>query len=395
MDNQNANNGGYPQDQDRGQKTSKKSTTLRSRFVLGRKRVENARTQSMVESPHDAAERELTARESYNNQIIKEQRAAARRNMGARIAIKVSLVIIVILIFIALIWLIVQIFINVDGRRSGDPCTKADGSFDNSCCGRSEYRDSIKCKDISGPAPSIEGYQCVNHDCRKMADIVKDEKIIIYDENYYIYNIKANSATMTAIDNSVNYISMSAFEWGKDKYYIILTPTSGQTGLFSIDDNRQVIPNKISKFYSDINHQVYADMTDVFGKYIIVRESDQYRLYDVRTGDLLASANSGIFVYKNYIVSYNAGGVRQVYNLSRKRLFVTQPTDEIYVSDNYIIHNGRSLTMYDNEGAVQSVSTNNDLAEIAKVEKSELATYFEENSKKYYHIPISRSYTDQ
>ena len=335
MDNQNANNGGFPQGQN--PPLDNNQPPIPPNQAAGN--LENIRTQSVVESSRDVAEKELAAQEARNNQILKQQQAAARHDKEMHVAVKVVLIIFGILIFIALIWLVVQVVIALTNGQKSDPCMNADGTVDTTCCARSEYKDQPSCKEANDPLPTIDGYKCENQNCKKMADIIKNERSIIYDGKYYIHDIKKNTTTPTTIDNSIDYNSMSVFEWGKDKYYVILKPATEEYGLFSLDDNRQVVPNTVSRFYSDIKHKAYTGMTDVFGKYIIARESGQYRLYDIKTGDALASAPEGVFTYKNYIMTYSAEQKRLRW-ACQKRVGVTSCSPETQQLQGFPPHPG-------------------------------------------------------
>ena len=389
MDNQNANNGGFPQNSNPPQGNNQQPPAANQ----PQETWENLRTQSVVESSRDVAEKELAAQEAYNNQILRQQQAEIRRNKEMHIAVKIALIIFGVLILIALGWLIVQIIVGIK-PPADDACKNDDGTINTSCCDRPEYENEASCKEQKDPLPTIDGYKCTEADCKKMADIVKDERIIIYDKRYYIYDIKANTATPTTIDNSIKYNSMSVFSWGKDNYYVILKPATEDYGLYSIADNQQIISNKLSRIYSDINHKAYKGMQDVLGKYILVRESSQYRLYDIKTGQELASAGEGIFTYKKYIMTYHSGGVRRLYNYSGKQILITKEGEEVYMKDGYAIHFGKSLLMYDNDGVKQSSTKNAIMKEIIKHKKADRAAYLS-NTKIFYRMPVSRDYADE
>ena len=187
---------------------------------------------------------------------------------------------------------------------------------------------------------------------------------------------------------------MSVFEWGSGKYYAILNPATEEYGLFSINDNHQVIPNKVSRFYHDINHVAYNGMKDVLGKYIIARESSEYRLYDLSTGDVLASAAEGVYTYGKYVMEYHTGGIRRLYNFNKKEISIVNPGEEVYIRDGYAVVFGKSFYVYDNLGNKQNSSNNNIYKDILKHKTSERANYLKKTSS-YYHMPVSRSYTTE
>ena len=96
MDNQNANNGGFPQGQN--PPLDNNQPPIPPNQAAGN--LENIRTQSVVESSRDVAEKELAAQEARNNQILKQQQAAARHDKEMHVAVKVVLIIFGILIFL-------------------------------------------------------------------------------------------------------------------------------------------------------------------------------------------------------------------------------------------------------------------------------------------------------
>ena len=388
MDNQNANNGGFPQNPNPPQNNNQQPTPNQNANNL-----ENVRTQSVIESAREVAEKELAAQQAYNLQVLKAQQAAARREEEKHIAVKVALAIFGVIIAIALIWLVIEVIKILNTGSRSDGCVNSDGTISKSCCDRAEYKDHASCQDVIDPLPTIEGYKCTQKDCKKMADIVKNERMIIRDKSYIIYDAKKNSTTTTTIDNSIDYTSMSVFEWGKGKYYAILKPSTEESGLYSISDNQQVIPNKITRFYHDINHKAYNGMKDVLGKYIIVRESSQYRLYDIITGKELANASDGIFTYGKYIMAYHEGGIRRVYNFDKRQIALVNPGEEVYMRSGYMVVSGKSFYVYDNLGNRQNASKNSVYQDILKQKASERANYLKK-SKNYYHMPTSRDYSD-
>ncbi len=381
MDNQNANNGGFPQNQNPPQNNNPNA-------------YENVRTQSVIESAREVAEKELAAQQAYNAQALKSQQAAIRRENNKYTAVKVALVIFGIIIAVALIWLIIEVVKSLNVRPDTDGCVNKDGTISKSCCDREEYKNNTSCQNVEDPLPTIEGYKCTQKDCKKMADIVKDERMIIHDGKFIVYDAKNNTTTTTTIDNSIDYLSMSVFEWGSGKYYAILNPATEEYGLFSINDNHQVIPNKVSRFYHDINHVAYNGMKDVLGKYIIARESSEYRLYDLSTGDVLASAAEGVYTYGKYVMEYHTGGIRRLYNFNKKEISIVNPGEEVYIRDGYAVVFGKSFYVYDNLGNKQNSSNNNIYKDILKHKTSERADYLKKTSS-YYHMPVSRSYATE
>ncbi len=399
MDNQNANNGGFPQSPNPPQDNSQQPPTpAQGQAPMSgpnpNDNMENLRTQSVVESARDVAEKELAAQEAYNAQILKNQQAAIRRDKEMHIAVKIALIIFGILIFAALIWLVVQIVISATPQKPNE-CLNEDGTVNSSCCDRPEYKDNAACKEANDPYPTVDGYKC-NSDkhCRKMTDIIKDELIIVKDTKYYLYDIKKATATPTTIDNSIDYNEMTSFEWGKGAYYVILEPNTGQYGLYSVKDNTQVIPNSVTRYYTDIKHKAYSQMTDVLGKYIIVRESSQYRLYNIVDGTKIAGGANGVFVHKNYVIGYENDNIRRVYNLNGTQVLLAKEGEELYEREGYLFSYGKTLAGVDKNGTKQTQSKNAIMKEINHVKKADRLKYLNNTKNKFYHMPLTRDYTD-
>ena len=167
MDNQNANNGGFPQNPNPPQNNNQQPTPNQNTNNL-----ENVRTQSVIESAREVAEKELAAQQAHNLQVLKAQQAAARHEEEKHIAVKVALAIFGVIIAIALIWLVIEVIKILNTGSRSDGCVNSDGTISKSCCDRAEYKDHASCQDVINPLPTIEGYKCTQKDCKKMADIV-------------------------------------------------------------------------------------------------------------------------------------------------------------------------------------------------------------------------------
>lgn len=395
MDSQNANNGGFPQNQNPPQADnqiqSKNPQSARSRGV----QYENLRTRSVIESSHEVAEKELAAQEAYNNQVLRQQKAAERHDKELHVAVKIMLVIFGLIILAALIWMVVEIVIDSTPTAINE-CRNEDGTIKTSCCDKPEYKDSTSCKEEPGRAATIDGYKCQTDNCKKMTDIIKDELIVVYDKEFYLYDIKKQTATATTIDSAITYNQMSSFEWGKGRYYIILQPMTGKLGLYSVTDNAQIINNVVSKFYNDINHKAYKEMTDVYGKYLLVREDAQYRLYDLLGGGTkIASGVNGIFTYDEYIMTLESGNERRVYNHDNQQILLAKEGEHLFVKDKYIFHLADStLSAYDKNGTKQQSNINPILIEMKQVRKDDILNYMNNPENKFYRMPTTRDYSD-
>ena len=389
MDNQNANNSGLSQGQNpplNNSQSSKSSTGVGA---------ENLRTQSVIETSREVAEKELAAQEAYNQQIIHQQQAAARRNKAAGIAIKVVLGLLGLIILVAIVWMIIEIATN-SGPSGGNECTNEDGTINTTCCDRPESKDNIVCKEAPGKKATIDGYQCQTDECKKMTDIIKDELIVIYDTKFYLYDVKKKESTITTIDSSIVYNSMSSFEWGKGSYYIIMQPMTGNLGLYSVSGNAQIIDNTITHFYTDINHKAYENMKDVYGKQILVREDSQYRLYDLQnSGKQLAGGTNGVFMYGGFVVTFESDGSRRVLTDSGDQIIATRTGDSLYVKDNSLVHiRSGSLDVYNKYGVKQKSGENAVLDELRKVKTTERDKYLKDAKNKFFLLPTTRDYSD-
>lgn len=395
MDSQNANNGGFPQNQNPPQADnqiqSKNPQSARSQGV----QYENLRTRSVIESSREVAEKELAAQEAYNNQVLRQQKAAERHNKELHVAVKIMLVVFGLIILAALVWMVVEIVIDSIPTAINE-CRNEDGSIKTSCCDKPEYKDSTSCKEEPDRAATIDGYKCQTDSCKKMTDVIKDELIVVYDKEFYLYDIKKQTATATTIDSAITYNQMSSFEWGKGRYYIILQPMTGKLGLYSVTDNAQIINNVVSKFYNDINHKAYKEMTDVYGKYLLVREDAQYRLYDLLGGGTkIASGVNGIFTYGEYIMTLESGNERRVYNHNNQQILLAKEGEHLFVKDEYIFHFADpTLSAYDKNGIKQQSNTNPILIEMKQVKKDDILNYMNNPENKFYRMPTTRDYSD-
>ena len=388
MDNQNANEGGIPQSPNQPQNNQQQPVPGPSHTY------ENVRTQSVIETSREVAEKELAAQEAYNEQVLRSQQAAIRREKGAHVAMKVMLVVFGLIILVALGWLIVEIVKSMQGPVS-DGCRDSEGKIMESCCDKAEYKNYAECRGAAKKLSTIDGYKCLTDKCKKMTDIIKDEQIVIYDTKFYIYDIKKGTSRLMTIDDTIEYNKMTSFEWGAGKYYVVLYPMTGNLGLYSVSSNAQIIPNTVSYFYSDIKHNAYKDMTDVLGKYIIVRESNQYRLYDASDGNKIASGTEGVYVYQKYAMSIDGGGTRRILNLSGKEIFVAKENEDIFIRDGYVFLTGKTLAGYDEAGNKLSVTKNATLREINSVSSSKRSAYLKDPKNKFYMMPTTRNYSDK
>lgn len=395
MDSQNANNGGFPQNQNPPQADNriqnKNPQSARSQGV----QYENLRTRSVIESSREVAEKELAAQEAYNNQVLRQQKAAERHDKELHVAVKIMLGVFGLVILAALVWMVVEIVIDSIPTATNE-CRNEDGTIKTSCCDKPEYKDSTSCKEEPGRAATIDGYKCQTDNCKKMTDIIKDELIVVYDKEFYLYDIKKQTATATTIDSAITYNQMSSFEWGKGRYYIILQPMTGKLGLYSVTDNAQIINNVVSKFYNDINHKAYKEMTDVYGKYLLVREDAQYRLYDLLGGGTkIASGVNGIFTYDEYIMTLESGNERRVYNHNNQQILLAKEGEHLFVKDKYIFHLADpTLSAYDKNGTKQQSNINPILIEMKQVRKDDILNYMNNPENKFYRMPTTRDYSD-
>jgi len=395
MDNQNANNGGFPQNQNPPQGNNQPHGNSQQPTPTPSGQVENLRTRSVIESSREAAEKELAAQEAYNNQILRQQQAAVRRNKELHVVVKIMLVIFGIIIFAALVWMLVEIIID-SAPTAVNECRNEDGTIKTSCCDKPEYQDNASCKEEPSRTGTVDGYKCQTDKCKKMTDVIKDELIVVYDTKFYLYDIKKQTATVTTIDSSITYNQMSSFEWGKGRYYVILQPMTGDLGLYSVTDNTQIINNVVSKFYSDINHKAYKEMKDVYGKYLLVREDAQYRLYDLLNGGTrIASGVNGVFTHDNYVMTLESSNVRRVYNYSGRQILLAKEGEHIFIRGGYVFYlSGSTLKAFDKNGTKQQSNKNSILIEMKKIKKADLLNYMNNAKNKFYRMPTTRDYSD-
>jgi len=206
--------------------------------------------------------------------------------------------------------------------------------------------------------PSIEGYRCTTELCEKAADLTED-KILIRDTAYFVFNRETREAVKTTID-AVEYRSFTPFNWG-DSLLLILERTTGRQGLYSISANRRLtLSFNYTAFERDINAQVYQGMEWVKGVYILARIADEVRLIDVRTGAEVVRATQRIFVHRDFIIGYEVAGQRRIYTMAGSRILVVEAGVFVAIYENRLIQvtGKQSFNLYDS-GGVQIKSADN------------------------------------
>jgi len=198
--------------------------------------------------------------------------------------------------------------------------------------------------------PSIEGYRCTTELCEKAADLTED-KILIRDTAYFVFNRETREAVKTTID-AVEYRSFTPFNWG-DSLLLILERTTGRQGLYSISANRRLtLSFNYTMFERDISAQVYQGMEWVKGVYILARIADEVRLIDIRTGAEVVRAAQRIFAHRDFIIGYEAAGQRRMYTMAGSRVLVAEAGVFVAIYERHLIQitGKQSLTLYDSGG---------------------------------------------
>lgn len=291
------------------------------------KQLENLRSQSAVITENEAAEQRFDAIRRFQNQQAAEARAALKKQQRLRaLGIGITTCIIVAIVVVT-IWLVAEAVILV--RKPVDPSTiDPKGKIANL---------------------TIGNYKCQTSKCTKVVDLPGDE-ILIHDGAYYIYNNVSLEAQKTSIDER-DYRKAEPFYW-KDNLMLILYPTTGHAGLFSLTDNIQVVDFSYDNFYSDPKDPVYVDMEWVVGNYIVAKQAKSFHLININTGDVIARGKRKVFIHDNYAYGYDDGGKIVVYNKKGKKILIS--SGALFVRDERVIafkkNSVADFDSYDNTG---------------------------------------------
>jgi hypothetical protein len=326
----------------------------------------NVQTQSVVETAREQAEKELAQIKAYNEEMLRRQKAEEAKEKAKRGAIRTVLVVFVIIIFIVIGWVVISALMGVYNPPA--PITPPDPE-------KEAKRDSV------------DGYKCKTDKCYKMADM-PDHRIILRDDQYFIFDPKTGEASLTTIMNQ-EYHSINAFVWGND-ILVDLDPETDFNGLYSVTSNRMVTGFVYDSFVKDIKDTSYADMNWAEGQYIVGRKDGQYRLIRLIDGREIINGTDRVFVHDSFCIAFNSGGERRLYTLNGDYFKVTSTGSYIFIKGEYVVvfKNNASgeFELYDATGKRIQTTKNAEYDSLRKVKSKERINYLLNNAA-YYTVP--------
>lgn len=264
---------------------------------------ENRRSQSMVYSQREVTEQQLADVRARNEAAMRAQQHQIAEEKAKRGAFKLGIGIFIAFLVIIAIVLVFVVLTSI--RRPVAP---------------PEPEPEEKPTALS----TVDGYSCETQVCGKVTDL-PDGRIVLRDTAYYIYNTQTKERTSTTID-TVDHNTITSFTWG-GKIYLTLDPSSGQTALFSVDENRYVTRYDYDKFYIDINDSVYDEMHQVEGEYIVAKSGSNLKLIELTSGMQVISGHNRVFIHDGYFFSYQEDGRIYAYTSGGELIKVLDPSE--------------------------------------------------------------------
>lgn len=311
----------------------------------------NVQTQSVVETAREQAEKELAQIKAYNEEMLRRQKIEENKAKAKRGAIRTALVIFVIIILVVVGWVVISALMGVYNPPAPTPAPDPE---------EQAKRDTV------------DGYKCKTAKCYKMSDM-PDHRIILRDDQYFIFDPKTGEASLTTILNQ-EYHSISAFTWGND-ILVDLDEETGFHGLYSVNSNRVVTGFNYDMFVNKIEDSSYADMNWAEGQYIVAKKDSQFRLIRLLDGKEIIHGTDRVFVHDNFCVSFNASGERRIYTLEGDQVKVAPAGSYIFIKGEYVVwfkdDASTDFEMYDSTGKRIQDSKNAEFARIRKFKSKE------------------------
>ena len=281
-------------------------------------KLENVRTQSMVESSRESAEKEYDAnvarlkaeqrREEYAEKIDTAAKATGRT------AIYTIIIVIVLLTIPAGVWFAYNAF-----RIGRKPIEYTNGNAPSG--------------ENGGSTGSLGDYKCRTSDCSLVKEI-DDERIVVQDGGYYLYNKTSDERYALAFSSDESFVVDYAVYGGVE--YLVLTNENGKKALFNLTSNRTITETTYTEFYLDIKNDIYKSMTWVEGKYLIAKDS-RYRLIDVRDGKVLVSGGQRVALYGYFGFGFEENGQRIAYTADGKQIRTIDSNKLVFLESDALI----------------------------------------------------------
>ena len=335
-------------------------------IIIHPQNYENVQTQSVVETAREQAEKELAQIKAYNEEMLRRQKVEEAKAKAKRATIRTVLIIFFSVIVIVVVWLVISALMNVYNPPAPDPEPEPPKPVE---------RDTVN------------GYKCNTDKCYKMADM-PDGRIILRDDQYFIFDPTSREAKLTTIQNQ-EYYNITAFVWGKD-ILVDLDPETDLNGLYSINENRMVTGFSYDSFIHDIKDKSYDEMNWAEGQYIVARKESQYRLIRLVDGKEIINGTNRVLVHDGFCISYAANGERRIYTLEGKQFLVAQVGSYIWIKGNYLVYmkapdKSTTYDLYGGDGVKISTSKDAEYARLHKIKSKEFIKTMDAD-KTYYKI---------
>lgn len=276
----------------------------------------NVETKSAIKSSREEAREQLAAIEAYNAEVRRRQKMAEDAAKAKRTIVHVIVGAFFACLVIAAVWLAINVLIAsrpTIAPREEKPVEEP------------EKTELVK----------VEGYNCANAVCGKIADLDNPNIIIQDGSSYFIYNTEDKATTLTVIPEK-EYHSITPFNWANKKY-AVLDPEVGQSALYDITGNRVITDFAYDNFYTDSSDNIYKDMGNFLNSYIIAKSSGLVQLVDVNNGKEMVRAGKKVFVRDAFFFGYENDGTIHVYLSSKGQFLVINADSNAYVRDSELI----------------------------------------------------------
>ncbi len=327
MDGQNANGGGYPQNQN-PQQAPQQPPVKKPFFGFGKQEsasYTNLRTSSMIMTERDNVQQQLDEMRAQNLAAAREEMRQANMQKAAHHTVRA---VIVIIIVVAIILVLVLGFFILDGMGLFRPARGGNGGDDPGTQLPTDPDDD----DVM-----IGGYKCKNSDCAESADL-GDGRKIIRDGKYYILDTDTNVALLTTIPEK-SYREINIVTWGEKMLAILYPEDVSKQGVYSISENRALVDFKYDSYITDPQDAAYADQEDIVGEFIIAKNGSDLRMVYLNDGKETVHGAKRVFRHGSFFIGTEEDGRKYVY-VNGMQFLVTDAEDEL------IYHNPSGYLIY-------------------------------------------------
>lgn len=326
---------------------------------------ENQRSQSVIYSQREITEQQLAEVRARNEAALREQQRIATEEKVERASFKTGVAIFIAAIIVVAIVLVIIIISSI---RPIVPPPEPEP------------------EDPPMALSTVDGYSCETQTCGKVTDL-PDGRIILRDDNYYIYDTKTKQRDSTTID-AIDYIDVYSFTWG-GKTYVTLDPTSNYTALYSVEENRYVVTYAYDKYYTNINDSVYDEMHQIEGSYIVAKIDKTLKIVNLTSGQPVAKGTSRVFTHDGFYFGYEEGNRIYLYTQTGKTITtITQDEENRVFTRNgrlVVVKEKYDVRLYDQAG--EEIGDDPIYDEIFDRGNDDYLSYII-NTKSFYQIPL-------